>query len=251
VEFRKLLKMPRFDATIELVDDAAPAPEPPEPPESESGPEPPDPESSRRRRAWGTLKVAAPVLIAVAAVLVVALALTQRQPPAPQDVKTPAVTSLTLSQEAGEVAFWPDELAAPPFVPVVVQNLASTPVSGLKVQVSIDVTGAYLKKPLYTQLVLALRGSMPSCTVGSVNIAAAAIAAMPKPAGVTTSRIIRSRSFNVWPTSLIFRFNNGSYWRDRGAGALSQISAHAATAGFRPSGSVHVTANFQPASECI
>ena len=244
MEFRKLLRMPRFDATIELVDDAPPEPAPPEP-------APADPESARRRRAWGTLKVAAPALIAVAAVLALVLGLTQRQPPAPEDVKSPVVTSVTLSQEAGEVAFWADELAAPPSAPLVVENLASTPVTEVKVQVSIAVTGAYLKKPIYTHLVLALPGSIPSCTVGTVNIAAAAIAAMPKPAGVTTSRIIRSRSFNVSPSALIFRFNNGSYWRDRGAGALSEISAHAATAGFRPAGSVRVTSGFQPASECI
>lgn len=248
VDFRKLLRVPRFDATIELVDDAA---EPGPPPEPESPETEPSAPVSSRRRAWGTLKVAAPALIAVAAVLALVLGLTQGQPPAPQHVKSPVVTSVTLSQEAGEVAFWADELAAPPFDPLVVENLASSPVSEVKVQVSIDVTGGYLKKPIYTQLVLALPGSIPSCTVGTVNIAAAAIAAMPKPAGVTTWRIIRSRSFNVSPSALIFRFTNGTYWRDRGAGALSQISAHAAIAGFRPAGSVRVTAGFQPASECI
>ena len=248
MKLSKRLRGPRFAPTIELVDEREPRPQPSEP-ESEPEPEPDAAEPARRRRAWTVLKVAAPALTVAVALLVAVLTL-PRQSPAPRDIKSPAITGVELSQQAGEVAFWPDQWAQPPFASVFVENLASTPVSDVKVQVIVNVTGAYLKKPIRARLVLALNGVIPSCAVGSVNIADAAIAAVAKPAGVTTSRIMRSRSFSVWPLALMFRFTNGSYWQDSGVGALSEISAHAATAEFRPSGSVHVTTGFQPASEC-
>ncbi|HWG01679.1 MAG TPA: hypothetical protein VG164_07505 [Trebonia sp.] len=251
MELRKRLRAPWIGAAIELVDDAETATEAAEAQEA-AEPQGMPVAASGRRRTRALLKVAVPALAAAIAVVAAVVALT-RQPPAAQDVrpdaKSPAYTRDELNLAAGQVAFWPDEWARPPDVPVVVENLGSTPVRDVRIQVFVDLSG--LPRPAYTQVVLALRGAVPACSAGRADIARAAIAAMEKPAGLTTARIIGSGSFRVAASALVFRDDTGAYWRDAGPGQLTRISAHAAAAGFRPAAAVSVTgAGFRRASGC-
>jgi hypothetical protein len=172
-------------------------------------------------RVWTVLKIAGPVSVSIAAIIIAILSLQAQSFANQQEQRAgKAVEGNIKGQDAEQVSFLQRSTPKPPYEVLTVENHGSTPVYIVSFQVvviPITKTGKSVSK-LFTVWL----GDVPACSSGTIDIAPVAETMIEKSDQLKLAQI---RSVGYYVASMHFLDSNGLEWQYTSAGFLQESQA--------------------------
>lgn len=212
VRFERLPKIPRSARTIELVINIPDAPVSSPPAPSPTKPPPP----SRRARVWAFLKVAGPVVVAVAALVISILGYTD------QHGANALAATASERQDAEKVSF----ISVNPSVSgsISAQNLSDTQIHEIIFAVSVYsvVYDDHLRVPAphFYEFVLVELPDLPGCSTSTLDLLAAMTSTLRSAIPSTNPFYEQISSADMTVNGMFFTDVNGLQWQLSDLGTL-------------------------------